>query len=128
MRRRSFQHGRWEGENVYGGTPADHARIAEAEAAFYAVGTMLLGLGRPEVLGAFGAKTFAAFLDAHVMPAATANRYMTVAREFEADQAAELGVLKAFHLVQYARVARTRFRASVFATRGSRSRRGGCRR
>ena len=97
-----------------------HTRIAEAEAAFYAVGTMLLGLDRPEVLAAFGATTFAAFLDAHVMPAATANRYMSVAREFEAEQAAELGVLKAFHLVQYARVARTRVRAAALAKRDAR--------
>ncbi len=42
---------------------------------------------------------------------------MTVAREFEAEPAAALGVVKAFHLVQYARVARTRFRASVLAER-----------
>ena len=93
------------------------ARIARAEAEFYAVGKMLLGLDRPEVLAAFEAKSFAAFLDAHVMPAGTANRYMTVAREFEADQAAALGVLKGFHLVQYARVAPTRLRAAVLAKR-----------
>lgn len=94
-----------------------HAQIAAAEAAFYRVGTMLIGLDRPEVLTAFGVRSFAAFLDAHVMPSATANRYMTVAREFEAEPAAALGVVKAFHLVQYARVARTRFRASALAAR-----------
>lgn len=94
-----------------------HQRIAAAEAEFYAVGQMLLALDRPEVLAAFGAPTFDAFLDAHVMSATTAHRYMTVAREFAGDQAAALGVEKAFHLVQYARVAKTRFRASVLAKR-----------
>lgn len=59
---------------------------------FYGVGTMHLGLDRPEMLGCFGAKTCVALLDAHVTPAETANRYMAVARELEADQAAELGV------------------------------------
>lgn len=94
-----------------------HQRIAAAEAEFYAVGQMLLALDRTEVLATFGAPTFDAFLDAHVMPAVTAHRYMTVAREFEPEQAAALGVEKAFHLVQYARVARTRFRAAVLAKR-----------
>ena len=97
-----------------------HEQIATAERAFYTVGTMLLRLDRPEVLTAYEAKSFAAFLDAHVMPAATANRYMTVARELGADQATALGVLKAFHLVQYARVARTRLRAAALAERDAR--------
>lgn len=94
-----------------------HQHIAEAEAAFHAAGEMLLALDRPEVLAAFGAPTFDHFLAAHVMPVARAHRYMTVAREFERDQAAELGVTKAFHLVQYAHVTKTRFRASVLAKR-----------
>ena len=91
--------------------------MAKGSAEFHAVGTELLALDRPEVLVTFGVQTFAAFLDAHVMPSGTANRYMTVAREYAAEQVAQLGVLKAFHLVQYAQVAKTRFRASVLATR-----------
>ncbi|MBO6940920.1 MAG: hypothetical protein JJ863_38450 [Deltaproteobacteria bacterium] len=94
-----------------------HQQIAKAEAAFHAAGEMLLALDRPDVLAAFGAKTFNQFLDEHVMPSGTAHRYMTVAREFERDQAVELGVSKAYHLVQYATIAKTRSRASALATR-----------
>ncbi len=92
-------------------------RLTLVEAEFYAIGKQLLALDRPEVLAAFGVKTFDQFLDAHVMPAGSAHRYMTVAREYDAAQAAELGVTKAYHLVQYARLAATPFRASVLARR-----------
>ncbi len=95
-------------------------RVAIAEAEFYAVGKALLELDRPEVLAAFGVPSFKAFLDAHVMPAVTAHRYMTVAREYDAAQAAELGVLKAFHLVQYAQVTRSSLTAATLARRDSR--------
>ena len=104
-------------KEVEGAVGRIRKQMAAGTAEFHAVGMELLALDRPEVLAAFGAPTFAAFLDKHVMPAGTANRYMTVAREFSVAQVSELGVLKAFHLVQYARVAATPFRASVLAKR-----------
>ena len=104
-------------KQVEGAVSRIRSRMAVGESEFHAVGVELLALDRPEVMAAFGARTFNEFLDAHVMPSASAHRYMTVAGEFSAAQVATLGVLKAFHLVQYARVAATPFRASVLATR-----------
>lgn len=98
---------------------AVHKRLRSADAEYYAVGEALSGLDRPEVLTAFGAANFDAFLDAHVMPHATAQRYMTVAKAYSEVAALRLGVEKAFHLVQYASVWNTRLPAAELAQRDS---------
>ena len=79
------------------------------------MGKELIALDRTEVIQAFGARDFAAFLNAEVMPAATAHRYMTVAKEYPEVLALRLGIEKAFHLVQYVRIAKLRRTAKVIA-------------
>lgn len=92
-------------------------RLRSADAEYYAVGKALSKLDRPEVLAAFDAPNFDAFLDAHVMPHGTAQRYMTVAQTYSEVAALRLGVEKAFHLVQYAAVWDTRLSAAQLAQR-----------
>ncbi|MFT5353053.1 MAG: hypothetical protein ACI9KE_000250 [Polyangiales bacterium] len=92
-------------------------RLRSADAEYYAVGKALAGLDRPEVLAAFDAANFDAFLDAHVMPHATAQRYMTVTKSYSEVVALRLGVEKAFHLVQYASLWDTRLSAAQLAQR-----------
>ena len=96
-----------------------HKRIQSADAEYYAVGKALMKLDRPSVLAAFGVGTFDAFLDAHVIPSATAHRYMSVAKHYPEVTALKLGVHKAYHLAQYAKVARTRATPAQLAERDS---------
>ncbi|MFT5357628.1 MAG: hypothetical protein ACI9KE_004865 [Polyangiales bacterium] len=91
--------------------------IRSADKHFYAVGRELAKLDRPAVFAEFGERNFRAFLDAHVMPSHTAQRYMSVAKEYDEGDALRLGVSKAFHLQQYASVAKTRIGAAVLARR-----------
>lgn len=90
-------------------------RLRSADAEYYAVGKELASLDRPAVLSAYGVPNFEAFVARHVMPAATAHRYMAVAREYPEVLALRLGIEKAFHLVQYVRVAKLRRSAKVIA-------------
>ncbi|MEM9865609.1 MAG: hypothetical protein AAF938_28640 [Myxococcota bacterium] len=90
------------------------------EAEFYAVGQALRKLDRPEVPAAFGHATFRAFVEAEVMGFHRAHRYMTVAEAYTKRSALSLGVEKAFHLVQYARVMNTRTSAQAMAERDAR--------
>ena len=94
-------------------------RLKSADAEYYAVGKALATLDKAGVLAAFDATNFDAFLDAHVMPHATAQRYMTVAKAYTEVAALRLGVEKAFHLVQYATVMDTRLSAAQLAQRDS---------
>lgn len=91
--------------------------IRSADKHFYAVGKELLKLDRPAVIAAYGERTFRGFVDAHVMPSHTAQRYMSVAKAFDEDLALRLGVTKAFHLYQYASIAKTRASAAALARR-----------
>lgn len=90
-------------------------RLRSADAEYYAVGKELATLDRPAVLRAYGEPNFEAFVAKHVMPAATAHRYMAVAKEYPEVLALRLGIEKAFHLVQYVRVAKLRRSAKVIA-------------
>lgn len=90
-------------------------RLEKIDLEFHAVGRELAGLDRREVFEAFGVPTFRAFLEAHVMPASSAYRYITVAREYEPDLAKELGVTKAYALAQYASTAGLRDSPRVLA-------------
>ena len=90
-------------------------RIERVEAEFHAIGRELASLDRPAVFAAFGVPNFRAFLDAHVMPANSAYRFIAVAREFDEPLAVQLGVEKAYQLTRYVEVAKVGMRASLLA-------------
>lgn len=90
-------------------------RVARVDAEFHAIGRELASLDRPAVFAAFGVPTFRAFLDAHVMPAASAYRFIAVAREFDEPLAIQLGVEKAYQLTRYVEVANVGIRPRVLA-------------
>ena len=116
-----------------GGTPAPSSRskyakqikslltkLRSVESEFYSIGSALRKLDTPGVLTAFGHSTFRAFVDAEVMSYDRAYRYMVVADSYPKAAALSLGVEKAFHLVQYAKVAKTRSTARTLAEKDSR--------
>ena len=91
-------------------------RIERVDAEFHAIGRELASLDRPAVFAAFGVPNFRAFLDAFVMPAASAYRFIAVATEFDEPLAVQLGVEKAYQLTRYVEVAKIGMRASLLAT------------
>ena len=90
-------------------------RLKDGETNFYAMGKELRALDRPEVWTAFGEPSFRAFVQAHVMSYERAHLYMLVADSYPQQVAIMLGVNKAFHLVQYAKVAKTQMTARKLA-------------
>lgn len=100
-------------------------KLRSVESEFYAVGTALRKLDRPEVIATFGYPTFRAFVDAEVMPYDKAYRYMTIAGAYPKRVALSLGVEKGFHLVQYAKVAETLVTARQLVEQDSRIGTGG---
>ncbi|MFT5357079.1 MAG: hypothetical protein ACI9KE_004309 [Polyangiales bacterium] len=90
-------------------------RLRSADAEYYAVGKELATLDRSAVLSTYREPSFESFVAKYVMPAATAHRYMAVAKEYPEVLALRLGIEKAFHLVQYVRVAKLRRSAKEIA-------------
>lgn len=74
-------------------------RMQRVDTEYYEIGQAILGLDQPDIWrDTFGERSFAAFIEEHLMPYSTARRLLVIAREYTKSVAAQIGLERGYQL------------------------------